>query len=151
MHYRNAVVWDKAMALAEQACRLSGTLPAVERFGLRSQLSRSAVSVPGNIAEGWSRESRREKAQFLAIAQGSLSELHTQLLLCERLGWFDPEPLKPIYGLIDEVSRMLTALRRKLRNEPKGTRNVWRAAFTRSSFLISRSCFTGMSHNCDEN
>ena len=123
MHYRNAVVWEKAMALAEQACRLAGTLPAAERFGLRSQLSRAAVSVPSNIAEGWSRESRREKAQFLAIAQGSLSELHTQLLLGERLGWLDPEPLRSVYRLIDEVSRMLTALRRKLRNELRGTRN----------------------------
>ena len=124
MHYRNAVVWNKAMDLAVQACKLAGTLPAVEPFGLRSQLSRSAVSVPSNIAEGWSRESRREKAQFLAIAQGSISELHTQLLLLgERLGWLDPEPLRPVYGLIDEVSRMLTALRRKIRNELRGARN----------------------------
>jgi four helix bundle protein len=117
MHYRSAVIWEKAMTLAEQACRLAGTLPAVERFGLRSQLSRAAVSVPSNIAEGWSRESRREKAQFLAIPQGSLSELHTQLLLAERLGWLDPEPLAQTYGLIDEVSRMLTTLRRRLRSD----------------------------------
>lgn len=123
MHYRDAVIWDKAMALAEQACRLAETLPVAERFGLRSQLSRAAVSVPSNIAEGWSRESRREKAQFLAIAHGSLSELHTQLLLGERLGWLDPEPLRPAYGLIDEVSRMLTALRRKMRSGSRETRN----------------------------
>jgi four helix bundle protein len=122
MHYRDAVMWNKAMALAEQACRLAGTLPAAERFGLRSQLSRAAVSVPSNVAEGWSRESRREKAQFLAIAQGSLSELHMQLLLCERLGWLAPELLRPTYGLIDEVSRMLTTMRRKLRLEPRATR-----------------------------
>jgi len=115
MHYRNAVIWEKAMTLAEQACRLAGNLPAMERFGLRSQLSRAAISVPSNIAEGWSRESRREKAQFLAIAQGSLSELHTQLLLGERLGWFKSGSLATTYGLIDEVSRMLTTLRRKLR------------------------------------
>ncbi|MGH8028149.1 MAG: four helix bundle protein [Pseudoxanthomonas sp.] len=117
MHYRNAVIWEKAMMLAEQACRLAAALPALERFGLRSQLSRAAVSVPSNIAEGWSRESRREKAQFLAIAQGSLSELHTQLLLAERLGWLNIEPLTPTYGLIDEVSRMLTTLRKKLRSD----------------------------------
>ncbi|GAA5001846.1 hypothetical protein GCM10025793_06310 [Lysobacter lycopersici] len=103
------------MALAEQACRLADGLPAAERFGLRSQISRAAVSVPSNIAEGWSRESRREKAQFMAIAQGSLSELHTQLLLCERLGWLDPGALRLPYGLIDETSRMLTTLRRKMR------------------------------------
>jgi hypothetical protein len=57
----------------------------------------------------------QEKAQFFAIAQGSLSELHTQLLLCERLGWVAAESLQPAYRLIDEVSRMLTVLRRKLR------------------------------------
>ena len=117
MHYRNAVIWKKAMRLAEQVCRLAGALPAVERFGLRPQLSRAAVSVPSNMAEGWSRESRREKAQFLAISQGSLSELHTQLLLAERLGWLDTESLVQTYGLIDEVSRMLTTLRRRLRSD----------------------------------
>lgn len=125
MHYRNAVVWSKAMLLAEQACRLAAVLPPIERFGMRSQMSRAAISVPSNIAEGWSRESRREKAQFLAIAQGSLSELHTQLLLCERLGWLTAGALSPAYGLIDEISRMLTTLRRGLRKESKerGVRN----------------------------
>ena len=116
MHYRDAEVWKRAMSLAEQACRLAGRLPPAERFGLRSQLSRAAVSVPSNIAEGWSRESRREKAQFMAIAQGSLAELHTQLLLCERLGWLDSASLLASYALMDETSRMLTALRRRLRD-----------------------------------
>ena len=115
MHYRDAVVWNRAMELAELVCRGLPGLPATERFGIRSQLSRAAISVPSNIAEGWSRESRREKAQFLAIAQGSLSELHTQLLLCQRLGWLGGDVLIPCHGLVDEVSRMLTALRRRMR------------------------------------
>lgn len=116
MHYRDAEVWKRAMSLAEQACKLAEHLPAAERFGMRAQLSRAAVSVPSNVAEGWSRESRKEKSQFMAIAQGSLSELHTQLLLCERLGWLDSKALQLPYGLIDETSRMLTTLRRRLRN-----------------------------------
>ena len=115
MHYRDAVIWMKAMELAEVACRCATGLPPEERFGIRGQVTRAAISVPSNVAEGWSRESRREKAQFFAIAQGSLSELHTQLLLCERLGWMAAESLQPAYRLIDEVSRMLTVLRRKLR------------------------------------
>lgn len=123
MHYRDAVVWKKAMDLAEAACRCATGLPPEERFGIRGQITRAAVSVPSNVAEGWSRESRKEKAQFLAIAQGSLSELHTQLLLCERLGWMASGPLLSSYGLIDEVSRMLTALRRRLRAAPGETRN----------------------------
>lgn len=119
MHYRDALVWNKAMALAERVCRMSMALPPAERFGIRAQITRAAVSVPSNIAEGWARESRREKAQFLAIAQGSLAELHTQLLLCERLQWLDHEKNLDAHGLIDEVSRMLTSLRRRFRtNQP---------------------------------
>lgn len=117
MHYRNAVIWQKAMALAEAACRCWIQIPAEERFGVRLQITRASVSIPSNIAEGWSRESRKEKSQFLAIAQGSLSELHTQLLLCERLGWTSCAELQPTYGLIDETSRMLTTLRRRFRSE----------------------------------
>ncbi|MBB1117515.1 four helix bundle protein [Stenotrophomonas sp. W1S232] len=117
MHYRKAVIWQKAMALAEAACRCSMHLPGEERFGVRLQITRAAISIPSNIAEGWSRESRKEKSQFLAIAQGSLSELHTQLLLCERLGWIECGPLQATYGLADETSRMLTTLRRRFRSE----------------------------------
>lgn len=115
MHYREALVWHKAMALAERVCRISMDLPRFERFGVRAQITRAAVSVPSDIAEGWSRESVREKAHFLAIAQGPLAELHTQLLLCERLQWLDHEKDLDVHGLIDEVSRMLTSLRRRFR------------------------------------
>ncbi len=116
MHYRDAVVWNKAMLLAEHACKLTCALPREERYGLRAQITRAAISVPSNIAEGWSRESRKEKAHFLAIAHGSLSELHTQLLLGERIGWLPKHSVQPTHRLIDEVSRILTALRRTLRS-----------------------------------
>lgn len=119
MHYRESKIWNRAMSMAESALRCSGHLPDVERFGLRAQLTRSAVSVPSNIAEGWARESRKEKAQFLAIAHGSLAELHTQLLLCQRMNWLDGRDPVSLLGMIDEVSRMLTVLRRKLRNEKR--------------------------------
>ncbi len=123
MHYRESEIWKRAMSMAEQALRCSGRLPDVERFGLRAQMTRAAVSVPSNIAEGWARESRREKAQFLAIAHGSLAELHTQLLLCQRMDWLNGREPALLLGLIDEISRMLTVLRRKLRNEKREKRN----------------------------
>jgi four helix bundle protein len=88
---------------------------------MRSQMTRAAVSVTCNIAEGWTRESRREKAQFLSIAQGSLAELHSQLVLCGRLEWLDSNSLEPVQGLVDEVGRMLTTLRQRLRTAPKPT------------------------------
>ena len=103
------------MCLAEAACQAARQLPVEERFGLQLQVTRCAISVPSNIAEGWTRESRREKAHFLAIAQGSLAELHTQLLLAERLGWLSAKMLAEPYGLVEEVSRMLTVLRRGMR------------------------------------
>ncbi|MFY2762591.1 four helix bundle protein [Arenimonas sp. MALMAid1274] len=115
MHYRNAVVWQKAMQLAEMACRSSKQLPSEERFGIRSQITRAAISVPSNVAEGWTRESRKEKAHFLAVAHGSLGELHSQILLCRRLGWLKPEEADSTIALAFEIGRMLTTLRRGLR------------------------------------
>ena len=110
MHYMETTLWNKAMKLAELACRSVVRLPKEERYGIRLQITRAAVSVASNIAEGWTRESKRERVQFLAIAHGSLSELHTQLLLCDRIGWLPSGSLTGTFGLIDEISRMLTTL-----------------------------------------
>lgn len=82
---------------------------------MRSQITRAAVSVPANIAEGWTRESVREKAQFLAVAQCSLAEAETLLTLCEDLGWFPQAETTRLRGLLDETSRILTTMRRKSR------------------------------------
>jgi four helix bundle protein len=73
------------------------------------------VSIPANIAEGWTRESDREKMQFLAIAQGSLAETETLLTLCEQIGWFPERETQSLRALLDETSRMLTTLRRRYR------------------------------------
>lgn len=115
LHYRELVVWQKSMDLAQAIYRLTPQFPREETYGMRSQITRAAVSIPANIAEGWTRESRNEKAQFLAIAQGSLAEVETLLTLCERIGWFQPQETILARGLIDEASRMLTTMRRKLR------------------------------------
>jgi four helix bundle protein len=116
MHYRETTVWQKAMAAAQEMYRLVPRLPREETYGMRSQITRAVVSIPANIAEGWTRESDREKAQFLAIAQGSLAETETLLTLCEQVGWFPAEETGQLRGLLDETSRMLTVLRRKHRS-----------------------------------
>ena len=115
MHYRETTVWQKAMSVAREVYRLVPLLPREETYGMRSQITRAAVSVPANIAEGWTREGVREKAQFLAIAQGSLAETETLLTLCEDLGWFPRLETARLRGLLDEVSRMLTVMRRNRR------------------------------------
>lgn len=116
MHYKTTIIWQKAMEATLEVYRLAPTLPKEETYGMRSQITRAAVSIPANIAEGWTRESAKEKAQFLAIAQGSLAEVETLLTLCERIGWFPEQETLHLRQLLDEVSRMLTTLRRKHRN-----------------------------------
>ncbi len=116
MHYRETVVWSKAMEVAREVYGLVERLPREELFGVRSQITRSAVSVPCNIAEGWTRESKKEKKQFLAIAQGSLAELETLLTLCEQMRWFNEADTGSARSGIDQVSRILTTLRQRLRS-----------------------------------
>jgi len=115
LHYRELIIWRKAMELAKEVYRLAPMLPREETYGMRSQITRAAASVPANIAEGWTREFEKEKAQFLAIAQGSLAETETFLTLCEEIGWFPAGETAALRELIEEVGKMLSTLRRKLR------------------------------------
>ena len=118
MHYRETVVWKKAMQVAREAYGLMRFLPREETYGMRAQMTRAAISVPSNIAEGWTRESKAEKRQFLSIAQGSLAELETQLTLCEEVGWMPLARTRQLRERIDETSRILTTLRQRLRSRP---------------------------------
>src|SRR5713226_4916050 len=118
LHYRELIVWRKAMDLAKEVYRLVPMLPRAETYGMRSQITRAAVSIPANIAEGWSRESERERAQFLAIAQGSLAETETLLTLCEEIGWMPTHETATARALASEVGKILSTLRRKLRQPP---------------------------------
>ncbi len=113
-HYKELIIWQKGMDLAKTVYQLTGTFPAEEKFGLSSQMRRAAVSVPSNIAEGQARHGRREFLQFLSHASGSLAELETQLLLAENLGYYEHDRAAGIAKNIEELQRMLAAIRRKL-------------------------------------
>lgn len=117
MHYQALTVWQKAMEAAKEVYRLAPLLPREETYGMRSQITRAAASVPANIAEGWTRESNKEKAQFLAIAQGSLAETETFLTLCEELNWFPADQTQHLRALLVEVGKMLTTLRQNFRDK----------------------------------
>ena len=91
-------------------------MPSEEKFGLKSQLSRAAVSVPSNIAEGCSRNSEVEFKRFLEIALGSLFEVETQLIISEELKYLDSEDLKSIFELISIESKMINSLISKIKN-----------------------------------
>lgn len=117
--YRDLIAWKKAMVLAREVYRLAPKLPREETYGMRSQLTRAAVSIPSNIAEGWSRETGRDRAHFLAIAHGSLAETETLLTLCEEIGWFSATDTQTLHSLLLEVGRILGALRSQLRSRLK--------------------------------
>lgn len=117
MHYRELTVWRKAMDVAKEVYRLAPRLPREEVYGMRSQITRAATSIPANIAEGWTRESNKEKANFLSIAQGSLAETETFLTLCEEIGWFPASETKKLRSLLTEVGKMLTTLRKNFRSD----------------------------------
>ena len=112
--HRDLVVWQKSMDLAVQVYRLAGRFPKSEMYRLTSQVTRAAASVPANIAEGNARGSRRDYANFLAIAKGSLNETETFLILALRLGYLCEQELAPTLFLITEIGKMLTALRARL-------------------------------------
>jgi four helix bundle protein len=106
------------MDLAEASYRLTATFPKDEKFGLTSQIRRACASIPANIAEGYGRDSKGSYAQFLKIAQGSLKELETHLLLAERLGLIATGTSHPVLALCDALGRMLRSLIRAIERSP---------------------------------
>jgi four helix bundle protein len=108
--YRELQVWQKSMDLCEACYLITKALPKEELYGLVSQIRRAAVSIPSNIAEGFGRDQSGSFVQFLRISQGSLKELETQLLLCQRVGLLQEDKIGAILSLADEVGGMLRAL-----------------------------------------
>ncbi len=116
--YRDLIVWQKAMALAEAVYRCSAQLPREETYGLRSQLTRAAVSLPANIAEGQSRHGRAEFLHFRGVARGSLGELETLTMLCRRLGYLSERDAASLLEDCQEIGRLLAGLVRSLKYQP---------------------------------
>lgn len=112
--YRDLIVWNKSMDLVVEVYALAKALPRTEEYRMISQMTRAAVSVPTNIAEGHARGSRREYAHFVSISKGSLAELETYLTLVVRLGFVEASKMRYIEGLCREVGLMLTSLRLSL-------------------------------------
>jgi len=110
--YRKLRVWQTAFELAKAIYEETNKLPKHELYGLTSQMRRSAVSVAANIAEGYGRNHRKEYLQFLGLANGSLMELETHLLLCEALN-YELEH-KKLWDLATIEGKQLNALRRSL-------------------------------------
>lgn len=113
-NFKELLVWQKAMVLVVLVYRVTKGFPDDERFGLTSQMRRSAISIPSNTAEGHMRTTSRDFRQFVAVARGSCSELETQNQIARELGYLSmPEYIK-LDEKITEVAKMLSAFYAKL-------------------------------------
>jgi len=106
------------MELAEMVYKITNGFPKEEIYGLTSQMRRSAVSIPSNIAEGQLRTSQKEFAQFVSIALGSCAELSTQLELARRFRYVNRQDFESISQAIGEEMKILHGLRRKISKRP---------------------------------
>jgi four helix bundle protein len=116
--YQDLIAWQRGMALVKMIYVASAQFPSDETFGLKSQMRRSAVSVPSNIAEGQGRTTRGEFHQFLGQARGSLYELETQTLLAGELGFVTREQCESLLRETREVGRILNGLMKSIKPAP---------------------------------
>jgi four helix bundle protein len=119
--FRDLIVWQKAMDMVVSVYQATRQFPKDELFGLASQMRRSAVSVPSNIAEGQGRPTRALFSNFLGNAKGSLAELETQALIAQRLGYLAAD--SSLLSQISEVARLLNGLINSLKNRQLTTDN----------------------------
>lgn len=114
--HENLDVWKKAVDFVVLIYKHTEGFPKDERFGLVSQLRRAAVSIPANIAEGAARAFPKETLHFISNAQGSASEVSTELLISSRLGFLSQPDFDELSARCDEVGRMMTGWANYMRN-----------------------------------
>jgi len=114
--FKELKVWQKSMQLCKEVYSITKEMPKTELYGLISQLNRAVVSIPSNIAEGSSRDSNKEFAYFLSIAQGSVYEVETQLILIQNIKLVKKEKVEISLSLVTEIQKMLFVLKQKLKS-----------------------------------
>ena len=108
--YKDLIVWQKAVDLVVEIYKLTSVFPRSETYGLTSQMRRSAISIPSNIAEGRRKSSRKDYRHFLTIAYGSGAELETQVEIAKRLSFGTTLNYKKLDELLVEVMKMLNKI-----------------------------------------
>ena len=117
--HRRLIAWQESMDIVQEIYKVTAGFPRVEQFGLTSQMRRAAISVPGNIAEGAARVTDKDFLNFLSISRGSLSELETQVLIAERLGYV--ADTETIMEKNTRTFRLINGLMNHLRNRKDST------------------------------
>ncbi len=113
-NFRKLQIWERGMEIVRKTYSLSKQLPAGERFGLASQITRAAVSIPSNIAEGSGRTTDKDKRRFAEIALGSAFELETQMLIIKEIGLANPDDCDKLIECLYEEQRMINSFINKL-------------------------------------
>lgn len=114
INFRELRVWQQSIALVKQVYTITKKFPDNERYGLVSQMRRSAISIPSNIAEGHLRGTKKEFRQFISIARGSCAELETQLTLARELDFIDGSTQEAAVRDISFIAKILSSLYGKL-------------------------------------
>jgi len=107
--YKDLLIWQKGIEIVMEAYQLCKEIPNDELYGLQSQIKRSSISIPSNIAEGWGKSYTKSYSQFLKHARGSLLELETQIIVAKELDFISTISFNKIQELITEESKMLNA------------------------------------------
>jgi len=115
-NFRSLLIWQKSMVLTTKIYFSTNNFPKEEIFGLSSQIRRSSVSIPSNIAEGSGRESDKDFLRFLNISTGSLFEMQTQLEIAKNITYLNQEEFNNLYEDSREVERMLVAFIKKIKD-----------------------------------
>lgn len=115
--YHDLDVWKKARILVKHIYVITKTFPKEEVYSLTSQIRRAVVSIPANIAEGYSRHGIKDYINFVSIAYGSSAELETHLLLAYDLEYISEKQLQPLLDEIKSIQKMLYSLRRSLQEK----------------------------------
>ena len=131
--HKKLEVWKQSMDFVAEIYKSTEGLPSEEIYGLTNQLRRAAGSIPCNIAEGAARQTKKEFTNFLHIAQGSLSEVDTQIEIAGRLGYLDAEYRKRLDSKMAPIDKMLTGLIRHLsksKGEKQGMRSDLKSSYS---------------------
>ncbi|MCT2408025.1 four helix bundle protein [Chryseobacterium antibioticum] len=117
-NYKELLVWQKSVDFVTEIYTCTKSFPKEELYSLTSQIRRSSISIPSNIAEGHSRRSTLDYLQFLKISRGSCAEMETQLIIARNLNYLNPEEFEKLSGKTSEISKMLNAIITKLQSSP---------------------------------
>jgi four helix bundle protein len=122
--YKDLKIWKRSIELVKNIYDITSLFPNEELYGLTSQIRRSGISIPSNIAEGFTRYYNKEFRQFLYIALGSCAELETQVIIANRLNYLDADIKSKISNDLEIICKMITNLIKKLNNDLETEKNA---------------------------